>query len=181
MKLFNIIKPHHGAICICNSFLGDARDEEALDRYDIDGSTKMDANYHLYADLELDEPWFEKGIVRLEFYGDDNTVKKIVLDLVMKDGYSTDHMGLNVLYDYLDDTGLFDFHPTFDGFVYRNGINDLFIEDFERELIMELYPPSDSGSECGPNFEKGAIQTVSALLHNVGDDWKEYLRTRLNA
>lgn len=28
MKLFNIIKPHHGAICICNSFLGDARDEE---------------------------------------------------------------------------------------------------------------------------------------------------------
>ncbi|MDY6463356.1 MAG: hypothetical protein SPK80_01950, partial [Bacteroidales bacterium] len=81
----------------------------------------------------------------------------------------------------LDDTGLFDFHPTIDGFVYRNGINELFIEDFERELIMELYPPSNSGSEYGPNFEKGAIQTVSALLHNVGDDWKEYLRTRLNA
>ena len=177
MKLLNLIHPHFGAICICGAFVGDSRHEEALDRYDKDGMTRMDANYHLYANLNLEDSGFEQGMVRFEFNNGDETISRIFLDVCFQDSESTEKSHIQTYIDYLEQSDLFDDH-SFDenDLVFRNGINEIHIEIFEDEVTIELYAPSASGIEPGENYEKGVQQTVSSLYRREQDDWNDFLK-----
>jgi len=176
MKLINLIKPHFGAISICNAFIGDSRKEEALDKYDKDGMTQMDANYHLYANLNLDDSGFEQGIVRFEFYNCDGTISQIFLDTCFKDAKSIEKSHIQALIDYLEQSELFDdcSHDESDR-TFRNGINEIHIEVFANEVTIELYVPSASGIQPGDNYEKGVLRTVSSLYRGEQDEWSGFL------
>ena len=177
MKLINLIRPHFGAISICNAFVGDSRNEEALDRYDKDCMTQMDANYHLYANLNLEDQGFEQGIVRFEFDNGDETISRIFLDVCFKDAECVEKSHIQALVDYLDQSELFDDYSYDESdLTYRNGINEIHIEVFEDEVTIELYAPSASGIQPGDNYEKGVFRTVSSLYRGEQDEWSNILK-----
>lgn len=177
MKLLNLIHPHFGAISICGAFVGDSRNEEALDRYDGDGITQMDANYHLYANLDLEDSGFEQGIVRFEFNNGDETISRIFLDVCFKDTGSIEKSHIQSLIHYLEQSELFDACSNDTRFLtFRNGINEIHIEVFDEEITFELYAPSASGIEPGENYEKGVLRTVSSLYRRERDDWNDYVK-----
>lgn len=177
MKLINLIRPHFGAISICGAFVGDSRHEEALDKYDKDGTTQMDANYHLYANLDLDDPGFEQGIVKYEFYNGDETISQIFLDVCFNNAESTKKSHIQAFIDYLEQSELFDDCSYSErDMTFRNGINEVHIEVFDEEVIIELYAPSASGTEPGDNYEKGVFQTVYNLVRGEQDEWSNFLK-----
>lgn len=177
MKLINLIRPHFGAISICNAFVGDSRNEEALDRYDKDCMTQMDANYHLYANLNLEDQGFEQGIVRFEFDNGDETISRIFLDVCFKDAESIEKSHIQAFVDYLEQSDLFDDYTPFKGDpIFRNGINEIHIELYEDEVTIELYAPSASGLQPLDNYEKGVFRTVSSLYRGEQDEWPDYLK-----
>lgn len=177
MKLINLIMPHFGAISICRAFLGDSRNEEALDTYDKDGFTRMDANYHLYAILDLEDTGVEQGIVRFEFDNQDETISQIFLDVCFKDTESIEKSQIMNLIEYLELSELFDdYSHNKRDLTYRNGINEIHIEVFDNEVTIDLYAPSASGIQPGDNYEKGVLKTVSCLYRGEKDGWYDYLK-----
>lgn len=177
MKLINLIRPHFGAISICHAFVGDSRNEEALDRYDKDGMTQMDANYHLYANLALEDPGFEEGTVRFEYENEGETISRIFLDVCFKDAESIEKSHIQAFVDFLEQSELFDDYSYDDSdLTYRNGINEIHIEVFEDEVAIELYAPSASGIQPGDHYEKGVLQTVSSLYRGEQDEWSDFLK-----
>ena len=176
MKLLDLIRPHFGAISICDAYIGEPRKEWALDDYDKDGRTKMDANYHLYADLELEDRGFEKGIVRFEFYNDDDTVSSIFLNVSFSDDVCLKKSHFRLLNEYLAQSDLFDDCSTDeDDWTFRNGINEIHVEVFEDSFTLEVYAPSASGIKPGKHYEMGVLRTVAGLGSDEQDDWEEFL------
>ena len=176
MKLLDLIHPRFGAISICDVFIGAPRKEWALDDYDKDGRTKMDANYHLYADLELEDHGFNKGIVRLEFVNDDETISSIFLSVGFRDAVSLNKSNFRFLHDYLAQSDLFDTcSMDADDWTFRNGVNEIHVEMFEDSFSLEVYAPSASGIEPGKHYETGVLRTVAGLGSDEQDDWDEFL------
>ena len=174
MKLLDLIRPSFGAIGICRSYLGDSRKEHILDQYDKDGWTRMDANYHLFAKLDLEDSGFDEGFVRFEYDGNDSLVN-IVLDVIFEDSLCMRWSNYSVLYDYLLNSDYFDDCSRTECWTFRNGINEVYCEVLDHELLLKVYPPSASGIEPMRNYELGVFRTVSNLIRGERDDWKEYL------
>lgn len=176
MKLLDLIHPTFGAISICDAYIGESRKEWALDGYDKDGLTKMDANYHLYADLELDNRGFKDGIIRFEFDNNDDTISRLFLEVVFRDTVSLKKSKYLLLHDYLAQSDLFDdYSHNENDWTFRNGANEVHVEVFERSLTLEVYAPSDSGIEPGPHYERGVLRTVAGLGRGEQDDWEEFM------
>ncbi|MBO4917281.1 MAG: hypothetical protein J5374_05325 [Bacteroidales bacterium] len=175
MKLLDLICPYFGAISICDGFLGDSRKEDALNRFGKDGRTLMDANYHLYANLDLDDKGIENGIVRFE-YDDLDSLVRIVLNVDFKNAASMKKSNFGLLYGYLSESDLFDeYSQGEDDWTFRNGINEIHCEEYEDGFSLEIYPASNSGINPFENYESGVFRTVSSLIRGERNVWEDYL------
>lgn len=174
MKLLDLIRPHFGAISICGAFLGDARKEDVLGKFDKDGEVQMNANYYPYARLALEDAGFDKGFVRFE-YDDRDLLSRIFLDIEFED--KSDILWANrILYDYLSQSEYFDDHSYDEQkWTFLNGINEISVDVFEHELTLELNLPSASGIEPDEQFEVGVLRTISSLIREESDGWDKYV------
>lgn len=174
MKLLELIHPYFGAISICDSFLGDSLKENVLDKYDRDGKTRGDAITYLLADLDLEDPGFNKGWVHFK-YNNDGILTQIVLYVEFDD--STFIMWSNrILYDYLDQSEYFDDYSNDERkWTYRNGINEVSTEVLEQELTMTVNLPLVSRIEPDDSIDTGVLRTVSNLIRRERDEWDHYV------
>ena len=174
MKLLELIRPRFGSISICSSFLGDSRNEIALDRYDKDGITRQDANYNLYATLNLEDEGFREGMVRLE-YDEDNYVTKIHLEAYFKDAASLKKSHLWVLRDYLSQSDYFEDCSFEDNtWAFWNFINQIHCEESETAFFLEIYPIWAEGDVPSQDYAFHANRTVSSIIRHEQDDWMAF-------
>ena len=176
MKFLDLIHPRFGAVSICDHFIGDFCGEYALDRYDKDGRSYLDASFNLSANLDLEDIGFDQGSVRFNFDSGDDSISDIVLDICFEDHASLEQSGINKLYGYLSESGYFDdCSKDKRCWTFRNGINEIFVEVFDEEFTIQVYSPSATGIEPKENYETGVLRTVSHLAKGYDDEWEDYL------
>ena len=179
LKLQQLIKPSFGSISICGCSLGDSRKENLLDSYDKDGTTRTDRNYNLYANLQLGELGFSGGFIRLE-YDTQDKLSRVVLTASYSVPYTRRLSYIQILIEYLNDSEYYDSILEESSFCFRNALNELIIQFYDQEIVIELYSSSASGKEPGEHFESGALKTVSMLSKGKKDGWEDYCEKKRN-
>lgn len=174
MKLLDIIRPRFGAISVCGSFLGDSRNEIALDRYDKEGITRQDANYDLFADLKLDGVGVIISIVRLE-YDVNDSLSRIYLEVGFKNAFELKQSHLWVLKDYLEQSEFFDSYLCEEKrWAFWNCINEIRCEQSDTGFVLEVYPPWAMGDMPKEDYSFSTARTVSSLIRREHEDWMNF-------
>ena len=174
MKLLDLIRPRFGAISVCGSFLGDSRNERALDKYDEDGITRQDANCHLFANLKLDDVGALNRIVRLE-YDKYDSLSRIYLEVQFKETSSLEQSHLWILKDYLRQSEFFDSYLCEDKhWVFWNCINEIYCEQSDTGFVLEVYPPWAKGDMPKEDYVFSTARTVSSLIRREREDWMAF-------
>lgn len=176
MKFLDLVHPRFGAVSICDHFIGDFCGVSALDRYDKEGRSYLDASFNLSVKLDLEDNGFDQGSVRFDFYNGGDSISDMFLDIWFEDHASLEQSGIKKLHGYLSESGYFDDCSIDERcWTFRNGINEIFVEVFDEGFTINVYSPSASGIEPKENYETGVLTTVSHLAKGYDDAWEEYL------
>ena len=178
-RLLDILHPLFGSVSICECSLGDAERDDMLVKYANDGVVKRDLKGNLSANLTLRSRSFVGGFVRLSF----DSAKKIervflVMSTEEKDEWLQTY--ISPFTDYLLTKGYYEtkLDAANNHFLFRNALNEITIEIYDGQIVLDLHYPDDSVETHTLAFQEGASKTLEMMNSNATDKWRMSLMQR---
>lgn len=178
-RLLDTIHPLFGSISICECSLGDAERDDMLVKYAKDGMVKRDLKGNLSANLHLRVRSFVGAFVRVSF-DLDYRVERVFLVMSTEEKDEWLQTLISPFTDYVISEGYFEtkLDAANNHFLFRNALNELSIEIYDGQIVLDLHYPDDSVETHTSAYEEGASKTLELLNSKATDKWPRFLMRR---